>query len=350
MVFTGHVVGGTFGGQAGTGLVGPPGPQGVPGPPGAQGVPGLPGVTDTYTRSEINEAIGSQVQGLLNIVPTYQELQQGLAEKADASNVYTKSETDTLLAGKVSSATLSSSIATLDLAKADRQSTYTKTEVDSAFAATTNAIANATFTRDQTRQLLQLNSVGGHEYVISQTNLAPWTVAQVTQEQFFTDIIGQRISLETSAYLGMTSLRPLYTLRVEMHARLVGVSQLAISATDGLSWNSVAGSQMITSLDASAFKLIRHDMQVPQNGVLNLHVGVHENSDIDQQPIAAGAYLDVFAFRIFYRGIESLWSNVVELTQQVTVPPLRAISFFGAPTLHDNGGCKWGGIRSSTSI
>jgi len=338
MVFYGPLVGTSFGS---TPLLGaepipwPPGPVGPQGERGEQGPPGEPGVTDTYTRTEINDAIGSQVQGILNIVPTYQELQEGLATKADVTNTYSKATTDSLLSAKADQLSLNATLNTFDIQKADRASTYTVSQVDGLLANKANS-ANV-FTKTESQQLLQLNNLAVPDYVIAPVNVPTWTVATTSTQQLFSDVTGQRLELQDQAYMTLTPLRPGYGVRVQFQAKLVDVSALAISVTDGVSWNSVAGSQLV-SLDSQVFKTVIHDFQVPLNGSANLHFGSHGNSDIDPQPVVNGAHLLLFDFKIAYRGIENLWADFELVRRQVKTTPLTYISFHGTPSLHDNDG------------
>lgn len=118
--------------------------------------------TDTYTKSEVNNLIPD-----VSELASKTELNDGLALKADKSDTYTKSEVDNLipdisglatkqelttgLSGKVDNSTLNNyytKTETNDLlsAKADKSTTYTKSEIDTLL----NAKANTSDLPDMT--------------------------------------------------------------------------------------------------------------------------------------------------------------------------------------------------------
>jgi len=111
----------------------------------ATAVNALATATNVYTKSETDTLLDAKIDGVLalstisstNKVVTQTEL----ASKANAVEVYSKSETDTFLNGKAdASSTYTKTEVDTSLAnKADASTTYTKTEVDSAISPKANS-------------------------------------------------------------------------------------------------------------------------------------------------------------------------------------------------------------------
>ena len=95
--------------------------------------------SDTYNKTEVNNALESKADA--NTTYSKTEVDNALATKADTATTYTKTEVDTALANKADKTTTytKTEVDTALSGKADKSDTYTKTEVDTALSAKANS-------------------------------------------------------------------------------------------------------------------------------------------------------------------------------------------------------------------
>ena len=127
----------------------------------------LPTETEYWMVSASGQTIWGDISGTLS---DQTDLKNALDSKADASDVYTKSETDTLLSAKANvgvSYTKAEDDALLAL-KADKATTYTKTDTDTLLSA--KADADSVYTKAETDTMLADKADVGNSYTKAETD------------------------------------------------------------------------------------------------------------------------------------------------------------------------------------